>query len=394
MTDVLIIGGGVIGAACASELAARGAEVTLVERDELAAHASGRNQGLWVLPEDDVTVPMAQRSLERYLSLAPSSPIDVQLDPGPIGLVMVARTADELQAARHAAGVAERAGTRVDELDGEGRADAEPSMARDLAGAWLVHHGHRLDPGALTVAMASDARERGAEIRHHTNARGLARRGDRIVGAVTDDGVIEADVTIVAGGPWSTRLLDPVGVSIPVVGARGWLVRVVPRPGLVRHLIEAVAAHTALRQGTPSGLPTAGEVAADGFPPDVLGPILHPNRDGTVVIGSSRQTWLAPEPDDASVVRRLLAAAIDIVPSLADAHVRSSWWGVRPLSPDERPFIGQVRDGLFVATGHGSEGVILGAGTAELLAAQLAGEEPPFDPAPFDPLRFEGHASR
>ena len=388
MPDVLIIGGGVIGTACASELARHGADVTLVERDELAAHASGRNQGLWVLPEDDATVPMAARSLARYLELAPSSPIDVQLDPEPIGLVLLARTDDELPAARHAVGVAERAGTKVEVLDTERLAEVEPGVAPGVAGAWLVHHGHRLDPGALTVAMALEAQDRGATIRHHTNARGLAVRGDVVVGAVTDDGVLEADATIVAGGPWSTRLLDPVGVSLPVVGARGWLARVAPPPGLVRHLVEAVAAHAALRQGNPSGLPTAGEVAADGFPGDVLGPILHPHRDGTVLVGSSRQSWLTPEPDDASVVRRLLASAIEIVPALAEAELRSSWWGVRPLSPDERPFVGKVRDGLFVAAGHGSEGVILGAGTAELLCAQIEGEDPPFDAAPFDPFRF------
>ena len=388
MPDALIIGGGVIGAACAAELARRGADVTLVERDHLAAHASGRNQGLWVLPEDDATVPMATRSLARYLALAPDAPIDIQLDPEPIGLVMVAQADEELEAARHAAGVAERAGTMVERLDAARLAELEPALTPGVAGAWLVHHGHRLDPGALTVAMALEARDRGATIRHHTNARALAVRGDRVVGAVTDDGVLEADVTIVAGGPWSTRLLDPVGVSLPVVGARGWLVRVAPPPGLVRHLVEAVAAHAALRQENPSGLPTAEEVAERGFPQDVLGTIMHPHPDGTVVVGSSRQTWLTPEPDDATVVRRLLAAAIELAPALADATVGSSWWGVRPLSPDERPFVGQVRDGLFVATGHGSEGVILGAGTAELLGTLIDGGDPPFDPTPFDPHRF------
>ena len=92
---------------------------------------------------------------------------------------------------------------------------------------------------------------------------------------------------------------------------------------------------------------------------------------------------------ETDVVGRLLAAAIQLVPALGRATLLSSWWGVRPLSPDERPFVGAVREGLMVATGHGSEGVILGSGTAQLLAALLAGEVPPFDPAPFDPLRFD-----
>ncbi len=117
---------------------------------------------------------------------------------------------------------------------------------------------------------------------------------------------------------------------------------------------------------------------------------MHPHRDGrSVLVGSSRQTWLTPEPADTDVVPRLLAAAIQIVPALARAELLSSWWGVRPLSPDERPFVGPVREGLHVATGHGSEGVILGAGTAQLVACQLADEKPPFDPSPFEPLRFD-----
>ena len=85
----------------------------------------------------------------------------------------------------------------------------------------------------------------------------------------------------------------------------------------------------------------------------------------------------------------MAAQAVRLVPALADAPVLSTWSGVRPVSPDERPMLGWVREGLFVATGHGSEGVILGAGTAELVAALVLGTEPPVDPAPFDPARFD-----
>jgi glycine/D-amino acid oxidase-like deaminating enzyme len=388
MADVVIVGGGIIGAACACELARRGMSVTLIEREELAAHASGRNQGLWVIPNDDATLAMAKLSLQSYLELAAQTPIDIQLDREPVGLVLVARDEDEIAAGRVAAEVAERAGSRVDVLDAAAARDAEPALTADFASAWLVHHGHRLDPGALTVALALDAQAHGATIRHHLHARALAQRGGRVVGVVTDEGVLEAGLTVVAAGPWSGGLLDPLGVGLPVVGARGWLVRVAPPPGLLRHLVEAVGPHSALRtQGAPRR-PTAGEVAARGLPRIDLGAIVHPHRDGSVLVGSSRETWLTPEPEDAAAVRLLLQSAIGLVPALAEAEMVSSWWGIRPLSPDERPFVGRVGDGLLVATGHGSEGVILGAGTAALLASIVLGEDPPFDPAPFEPLRF------
>ena len=391
MSDVVIVGGGVIGAACALELAERGASVTLIERDHLAAHASGRNQGLWVLPEDEANLPMAQASLARYLEIAPDASIDVGLDPEPVGMVLVANDRQEFRAAKAAVAMARAHGVTVDELETPiAIRDAEPALTRNLAGCWLVHHGHRMDPGALTVAMALAAAERGASIRHHLHARALAIRDGTVHGVVTDDGIIEADTTIVAGGPWSQALLDPVGVHLPIVGARGWIARLEPDPDLLTHLIESPGQHAALREDDANLRPTDTEVATDGFPDSAIGTIVHPHRDGrTVLVGSSRQTWLTPEPTEADVIPRLLAAAIALVPALGRAKLQSSWWGLRPLSPDERPFVGGVREGLMVATGHGSEGVILGSGTAQLVASQIAGEASPFDPAPFDPLRFE-----
>jgi glycine/D-amino acid oxidase-like deaminating enzyme len=130
----------------------------------------------------------------------------------------------------------------------------------------------------------------------------------------------------------------------------------------------------------------AGELAG-GDPAPLLGALVHPNPDGTLMVGGSRQAALAGEPDDPAVPRRILARALRLVPALAEQPVMGTWWGVRPMSPDGRPIVGFLRDGL-VAGGHGSQGVILGGGTARLVAALLSGEEPPFDPTPFSPERL------
>lgn len=393
MPDMVIVGGGVIGAACAFELAACGASVTLVERDHLAAHASGRNHGLWLLPYDDVNVPMARASLDAYRRLVPEAPLDVRLDTEPVGTVLVASSAQEARLAEAAVRRAERHGIAVEDIGAPAAIrDREPALTRNVAGAWLVHDGYRLDPGALTVALALAAADRGAEIRHHLHARGLAMRGGTVRGVVTDEGVIEARTTIVAAGPWSWRLLEQAGVHLPIVSARGWLVRIAPRTRhLLSHLVVSAGPHASLHQEGGAHWPSAAAVIAEGAPGSDTGSLLHPHQDGrTIVVGSTRQTWISPEPPEESILARLLSAAAALVPAVAEAEVRGSWWGVRPLSPDERPMIGTVADGLYVATGHGSEGVILGAGTAQLVAAQLAGAAPPFDPAPYSPMRFAG----
>jgi glycine/D-amino acid oxidase-like deaminating enzyme len=116
--------------------------------------------------------------------------------------------------------------------------------------------------------------------------------------------------------------------------------------------------------------------------------MIQPSPDGTVLLGTSREPALTAEPLELELPRRLMREAIRLVPALARAPVIATWSGVRPMSPDERPLIGWIREGLLVATGHGSEGVILGGGTARQVAALVAGDEPPFDPAPLDPLRF------
>ena len=98
----------------------------------------------------------------------------MRLDDDPVGSVLAATNAMEVRLAEEAVARARRHGFEVDDISGPAEIrDTEPGLTRNLAGAWLVHAGHRLDPGALTVALALAAAERGAEIRHHVHARGL-----------------------------------------------------------------------------------------------------------------------------------------------------------------------------------------------------------------------------
>jgi D-hydroxyproline dehydrogenase subunit beta len=384
MPDVVVVGGGIIGAACAFELADRGASVTLLEREELAAGASGRNNGLWVTPPDPVLLPMARISLARYLEIADASPVPFRLDREPIGLVAAALNEEELRSGDEAHEPYRAAGVRVDRLDPAEVLRLEPAIAPQVLAGWLVQHGHRLAPAALTVALALMAAERGATVRHHLPARALLAEGERVTGVVTDEGRIQADEVVVAAGPWSSSLLDPIGVRLPISGARGWLVRLAPPPGLLRHLVASAGWEDATGRWA-DGAVRAGELEEVSAATSTL---LHPASDGMLIAGSSRQPVITPEAEEPGIPARIVRGAIRLVPPLAEVEVRSAWWGIRPLTPDERPLVGRVAEGLSVAAGHGSEGVILGAGTGRLVAAQLLGEETPFDPDAFDPRRF------
>jgi D-hydroxyproline dehydrogenase subunit beta len=383
MLDVVVVGGGIVGAACAYELANRGASVTLFERKELAAGASGRNNGLWVTPVDPALLPMARRSLDAYLELVERSPIPFRLDREPIGMVVVALEPADVPIGDREHEPYLAGGVRIDRLDAKEIRDLEPAITPDVVGGWHVHHGHRLAPAALTVALASLARDHGATVRHHLPVRALLERRHQVVGVVTDEGPVEADEVLVAAGPWTSSLLDPIGIRLPIVSARGWLVRLDAPTGAVRHLVATAGWEEA------TGRWGAGPVrAADfGAVEAATSTLLHPASDGSLIAGSSRQPAITAAAEDPGVPQRIVAGAIRVVPAIADASVRSAWWGIRPMTPDERPLVGRLAEGLSVASGHGSEGVILAAGTGQLVAAQLLGGEPPIDPTPFDPRR-------
>jgi D-hydroxyproline dehydrogenase subunit beta len=391
--DIVVVGGGIIGAACAFELADRGASVTLLEKDELAAGASGRNLGYLDTSKDPVLAPLARRSLERYAEISSNPPTPFFLDDEPIGTLAVTIEGDELEDLRGWAASAEAVGVRVERVDDRVR-ELEPELSPDVLEAYLLHEGHRVDPLALTVCLGALARNAGATIRHHTPVRRLVARGDRVIGVLTDDAVLGADEVVLAAGPWSPAIARPLGVALPIAAARGWLVHAAPERPLFRHWIQS-GARRLLAGREPATASEPGELRlsmrefAEAGETREVSPMIQPAPDGSVLTGTSREPSLAADPFDLDVPRIVAAQAARLVPALADAPVLATWSGVRPVSPDERPMLGRVRDGLFVATGHGSEGVILGAGSAEQVAALILGTEPPFPPAPFDPARFE-----
>jgi glycine/D-amino acid oxidase-like deaminating enzyme len=385
MPDAVVIGGGVVGAACAYELARRGATVTLVERDELAAGASGRNQGWFVLSDDPPLRPMSAGSLAMYREVIEGSEVPVRFDTDPVGHLMVPTTAAGAEVLRSRVADREAAGTHAERLDDAALREAEPALAPDLAEAWLLDQGRRIDPGALTVALALAARTNGADVRTHSTVRDVVEDGSRVTGVVTDDGILRADTVVLAAGPWSSPLARKRGIVLPVSGARGWIVELNGTPGLLRHLIEEEDGDWSERETAP----TAAELAEAPPGDPGVSALLHQSYDDSIVCGASHHLALRSEAEDVDAPARIARRATRVAPALAHLTVRGIRWGIRPMSPDDRPLVGWLRDGLLAATGHGPEGVLLAGGTALLAASMVLDEPHPFDADAFDPFRFE-----
>jgi glycine/D-amino acid oxidase-like deaminating enzyme len=355
--DVAIIGAGIVGCAAAAFLAEAGANVLLVEREAIAAGASGRNSGIVQHPMEPALTPLFTESVGHYRDLAAHG---FQLPAEPNGLLMLAE--DETELAPDLAALRGGYPELAPEALAPGEpARLEPALAPQLAGVRL-HTGYAVPPAAATAAFAGRADAAGARIAIGASA-ALAP------GGITVDGEhVPADTVVVAAGPWTPALVDPTGRWRPITPL--WGVNVEIRlDAPPRHALEEVGVEQL--------------IARPGAPPPLFSLV---TADGTSSLGS---TFLPDEPDAAALAPRLRERGARFVPALAGTPIASVRACARPLSADGRPLLGHApgRDDVVVAAGHGPWGISLGPASARLVADLVLGRGE--GPAPaFDPARF------
>jgi len=362
--DVLIVGAGIIGAACADALSARGLQVLVIEQDTVGSGATAAGMGhLVVMDDNPAELALSSRSLQLWRDFVAAQP--QQHEYSRCGTIWVAADDEELAAARAKAGVMSAAGLSCEMLDAAQLAELEPNLRPGLAGGLLVHGDGLVYPPKSARILLERARSRGArlmtgEVRH------IADGGVQLA----DGTRLSADAVVLAAGSRSTALLP----ELPVVPKKGHVMITDRYPGFVRHQLVELgyikSAHAA-----------SGDSVAFN---------LQPRPTGQVLIGSSRQfdtTDLAAEP---RMMARMLGHACTFTPGLAELNVLRCWTGLRAATPDGLPLIGRsgLRRGLWLATGHEGLGITTSLASAELLAAQMCGEAAAIAPEPYLPNRF------
>ena len=400
--DVVVVGGGIVGASAAAFLAADGLAVTLVERDGLASGASGANSGVVQHPFDPILAGLYRETVALYRELSKAD-AGFRLGDAPAGLLYVSR--DRGVVSGMAATVRSTfPDLECDLVEGPALRALDPAVAEDLA-ACRVDIGYPVHPGASTYAYATLAERRGARIRLGRSAT-LDLHGDSVGGVIIDGRRIAAGAVLVAAGPWTPELISPTGRRVPI--AKRWGVVVETEPGGAsdaasgpRHVLEEAEIDAEIGGAADAG-PGRGQAGTDrrgagprgndgrcGAPDDAsddevsfsLVPV-----EGLATVGS---TFLAQEPDPAAWMERILVHAASFVPGIADAPIRGVRACARPQCIDGRPLVGRVPGirGLFVCAGHGPWGISTGPASARLVADQVLGREPRI-PAELDPARF------
>jgi D-hydroxyproline dehydrogenase subunit beta len=365
--DVVIVGAGIVGAACAFELARAGARVSICDTAFPGGGATGSGMGHIVVMDDSpAQLALTALSRRRWGDLAPGMPARCE-DAAP-GTLWIAADAAEMRLVEEKRAVYATVGVRADVLDAAALADAEPKLRPGLAGALLVPDDRVLYPPNAARWLLDAAREHGAVIRAGVAVSAVTSGSVTVRAGGRTERVDTAAIVLAAGIDTST-LID----GLAVVPRRGHLVITERYPGLVRHqLVELDYLRSA---HTMTGASTAFN--------------LQPRATGQVLIGSSRELAGRDPTINRAIVSRMLRRAVEFVPALGACLAIRTWTGFRPATPDGLPLIGPWRPlpGVWIATGHEGLGITSATGTAALIAASILGTAPPLDPAPFRPDR-------
>lgn len=365
MAQVVIVGAGVMGCAAAFELARQGAKVTVLERSVPGAEASSAAAGiLGAQVEAHDPGPLTELGLASA-KLYPDLVADLERISGVAigyrrsGVVKVAYDAGRL-------GELERSLTwqagqqlKLQRLDRGELLEREPALDPELVGGMLFEDDATLDPPSLLAALRVSAAKVGAEFRSGCVVKRVAERNGRANGVELDDGsLVEGTHVVLAAGSWTSLVEHGAGPEPRVTPARGQIVELKTSVPLLSSIV---------------------------FGPDCY---LVPRSDGRLLIGSTLEFVGFRRGVTAGAVAKLLAAAVRLVPALAEAELNDHWSSFRPYTTDELPLLGpSATAGLVMMSGHYRNGILLAPISAKVVAACVLEQTPPLDLAPFSPGR-------
>jgi glycine oxidase len=358
--DVAIVGGGIVGLACAWRARRRGLSVTLLERDAIGRAASYVAAGM-LAPVSEVEFGTAgRRVLElglRSAAIWPAFAAELEEAAGMevgllrTGTLVLARDEDEARELERRLAFRRSLGLRAQRLRASEAREREPGLAPTVRLAIEAPDDHSVDPRLALAALRRACEIAGVAIREHTDVESveLDEPGERVTGLILGGGArMSAERVVLAAGAWSAHIGGlPAGARVPVRPVKGQILRLrdPSGPGLLSRVVR------------------------------FEGGYLVPRADGSYVLGATVEERGFELSPTAGGVYELLRYASELVPGIDELRVEELSVGLRPGTPDNAPMIGHgALERLLWATGHHRNGILLAPLTAELLAGQLAGE--------------------
>jgi glycine oxidase len=368
-TDVAIIGGGVIGCSIAYQLSKAGVQVSVIEREEIAAEASSAAAGV-LAPAGVLTGPkagadlfLASWSITAEIIAEIEAVSGVQVEYYQTGALHLLTNADDQSSLQRYAEIWQEQGSEAIWLTGDEVHRYEPLLYPAIDAALYVPESASIRPRLMTRAYAEAARKSGAHFYEHSEVTGLQQGFGRVTGVQTAQGqTIRCERVVIATGAWSEHIGSWLGMNIPVFPARGQIL--------------------ALRQ---LATPLKHTISGNGL-------YLVPKVDGTIYVGATVEQVGFDKSNTAGGIAWLLSSAIQLVPELEHAAIADIWSGLRPWSQDSYPILGKAPgwENVILATGHGAGGFELSAITGKTIAELITTGQTPALIQPFGLERFMG----
>lgn len=371
--DVAIVGGGIVGCACARAASRAGLRVALFEGQRVGGGATAAAMGHLVTIDDDpAEFALARLSMQLWRDWSGWQAIERRAT----GTLWLAETPAQRDAAHAKLARLQSAGLQAQWLAPAALHAAEPQLARDLAGALRVDGDEVAYGPGMAARLAADVRAAGGRVDEMCP-----------VAALRDDGLLLADGrrvraghVLLAAGCDSVRLW-PGETALALRPRKGQLAITDRHPGYIRHALVEL-----------------GYIdAAHGDADEAVAFNAQPRASGQVLLGSSRSYRDTSAGVDAALLARMVRRAQRFLPRIGTLQMLRCWAGFRPATPDGRPLIGRIpgsaRGNQWVATGHEGLGLTTAAGTASVWLDLLLGRVPAIDPAPYAPERFVREAA-
>jgi len=362
-TRVAIIGGGIIGCLTALYLHRLGAQPIVLEKGYMGREASWAGAGIlcpihpWLYPESFTHLVDASLSLYPAMNEMLQEYSSTSIEWRTSGLLIPMFDDDRIQHQQQAVDWSKTFNWAVEQLDPAQCKSHEPCLSDQVSGGLLWPGVGQVRNPRLLQAVQQALAVCGIPVREGAEVVGLEKSSSGAINAVTlaSGESIVSDAVLLAAGSWSGELAAQIGLNLPVQPVKGQIVLLKDKPGKVKHIIK----HD-----------------------DVY---LVPRSDGHVLVGASMERVGFQRGTSAAVVDQLLDATYRIAPGLKDALIVQQWMGFRPGSPDGLPYLGPVDDhpGLWVASGHYRNGVVLAPGTADIMSRWMMGEKPQIDMSGF-----------
>jgi sarcosine oxidase subunit beta len=367
IADAVIIGGGIVGvsiAYCLSLKKSRQFRAILLEKEELCSGSTAKSVGVIYLQHSTrAEIQMAERTLETIHALGDrtqSCP-----DFNKIGFIHLCHGDEEVQQLRRDFVLQKGAGVHVHWLERRDLLHILPELTvGHLSGAAFTPEDGYLDPYLLTTAMAELVKESGIGIEVGTEVKAVVVEKERVRGVITDKGKIEAPIVINAAGPWAGTVSDMAGLRMPIKLVKGQILAVKPRPGLTRVVPMTVDVDTGFYFREETGgllllgrFDTAFDVDRGHLSPD--------------------DYYEFKEKPDREFTDFIIERVDERLPSLNDSQLVRGWVGLRTVTPDCLPILGETGvKGFLCAVGFSGNGITLGPAAGEIIADFVLDQAP------------------